>query len=71
MSLYGNRGVHGQTVDAIARRVLSGELAQDATLDLIALQAEFGVSLTVMRARPRRAALAVQRGVWRLAAAQP
>jgi GntR family galactonate operon transcriptional repressor len=49
MSLYGNRGVHGQTVDAIGRRVLSGELAEDETLDLTALQAEFGVSLTVMR----------------------
>ena len=49
MSLYGNRGVHGQTVDAIARRVLTGELPEDATLDLTALQAEFGVSLTVMR----------------------
>ena len=49
MSLYGNRGVHGQTVDAIARRVLSGELPEDATLDLTAMQAEFGVSLTVMR----------------------
>jgi GntR family transcriptional regulator, galactonate operon transcriptional repressor len=49
MSLYGNRGVHGQTVEAIARRVLSGELPEGATLDLAALQAEFGVSLTVMR----------------------
>jgi len=49
MSLYGNRGVHGQTVDAIARRVLSGELPEGATLDLAGLQAEFGVSLTVIR----------------------
>ena len=49
MSLYGNRGVHGQTVDAIARRVLSGELAEGATLDLGALQEELGVSLTVLR----------------------
>jgi GntR family transcriptional regulator, galactonate operon transcriptional repressor len=49
MSLYGNRGVHGQTVDAIARRVLSGEWPEGATLDLTALQAELGVSLTVLR----------------------
>ena len=49
MSLYGNRGVHGQTVDAIARRILSGGLAEGATLDLAALQAELGVSLTALR----------------------
>jgi GntR family galactonate operon transcriptional repressor len=49
MSLYGNRGVHGQTVEAIALRVLSGDLPEGATLDLAALQGEFGVSLTVMR----------------------
>jgi GntR family galactonate operon transcriptional repressor len=49
MSLYGTRGVHGQTVDAIARRVLSGEVPEGATLDLAALQEELGVSLTVLR----------------------
>ena len=49
MSLYGNRGVHGQTVDAIARRVLSGGLPEGATLDLTALQAELDVSLTALR----------------------
>jgi GntR family galactonate operon transcriptional repressor len=49
MSLYGSRGVHGQTVEAIALRVLSGELAEGATLDLGALQTELGVSLTALR----------------------
>ena len=49
MSLYGNRGVHGQTVDTIANRVLSGALPEGATLDLPALQAELGVSLTALR----------------------
>lgn len=49
MSLYGSRGVHGQTVEAIARRVLSGGLPQGATLDLVALQAELDVSLTALR----------------------
>jgi GntR family transcriptional regulator, galactonate operon transcriptional repressor len=49
MSLYGSRGVHGQTVEAIAGRVLSGELAEGATLDLVALQAELDVSLTALR----------------------
>jgi DNA-binding FadR family transcriptional regulator len=79
MSLYGNRGVHGQTVDAIGRRVLSGELPEDATLDLAALQAEFGVSLTVMReslkvlaakglvgARQKRGTYVRQRADWNL-----
>jgi DNA-binding FadR family transcriptional regulator len=46
---YSRRGVHGQTVEAIARRVLSGEIAEGATLDLVALQAELGVSLTALR----------------------
>jgi GntR family galactonate operon transcriptional repressor len=79
MALYGNRGIHGQTVDAIGRRVLSGELAEDATLDLAALQAEFGVSLTVMReslkvlaakglvgARQKRGTYVRQRADWNL-----
>jgi len=79
MSLYGNRGVHGQTVDAIARRVLSGELPEGATLDLAALQAEFDVSLTVIReslkvlaakglvdARQKRGTYVRQRADWNL-----
>jgi GntR family transcriptional regulator, galactonate operon transcriptional repressor len=49
MSLYGSRGVHGQTVEALALRVLSGELPEGATLDLGALQTELGVSLTALR----------------------
>lgn len=79
MSLYGNRGVHGQTVDAIARRVLSGELPEGATLDLTALQAELGVSLTALReslkvlaakglvdARQKRGTFVRQRSDWNL-----
>jgi GntR family galactonate operon transcriptional repressor len=79
MSLYGNRGVHGQTVEAIARRVLSGELPEGATLDLAALQAELGVSLTVIReslkvlaakglvdARQKRGTYVRQRADWNL-----
>jgi len=79
MSLYGNRGVHGQTVDAIARRVLSGGLPEGATLDLAALQAELGVSLTVLReslkvlaakglvdARQRRGTYVRERADWNL-----
>lgn len=49
MTPYARRGVHGQTVETIARRVLSGEIAEGQTLDLTALQAELGVSLTALR----------------------
>jgi GntR family transcriptional regulator, galactonate operon transcriptional repressor len=49
MTPYARRGVHGQTVETIARRVLSGEIAEGETLDLTALQAELGVSLTALR----------------------
>ncbi|MFG3256825.1 FadR/GntR family transcriptional regulator [Streptomyces sp. NPDC048172] len=49
MSGYARRGVHGQTVEAIAHRVLGGQLGEGATLDLAALQAELGVSLTALR----------------------
>lgn len=49
MTPYARRGVHGQTVESLARLVLSGRIAEGATLDLPALQAEFDVSLTVLR----------------------
>ncbi|MFI1769967.1 FadR/GntR family transcriptional regulator [Streptomyces sp. NPDC020800] len=49
MVLYANRGVHGQTVEALARKVLSGEFAQGQILDLTALQRELDVSLTALR----------------------
>ncbi|WP_279579515.1 FadR/GntR family transcriptional regulator [Fodinicola feengrottensis] len=49
MGQYAGRGVHGQTVETIAGRILSGQLPEGATLDLGALQHEFDVSLTVMR----------------------
>ncbi len=49
MSGYARRGVHGQTVETMAHRVLSGRIAEGDTLDLGALQAELGVSLTALR----------------------
>ncbi|MEW2486534.1 FadR/GntR family transcriptional regulator [Streptomyces sp. NPDC048411] len=49
MTPYARRGVHGQTVEILARRVLSGEIAEGATLDLVALQDELDVSLTALR----------------------
>ncbi|MBI0296366.1 FadR family transcriptional regulator [Streptomyces sp. PRKS01-29] len=49
MTPYARRGVHGQTVAALARRVLSGDLPEGSTLDLVALQSELDVSLTALR----------------------
>ncbi|MBP0456757.1 FadR/GntR family transcriptional regulator [Streptomyces montanisoli] len=49
MTPYARRGVHGQTVEALARRVLSGRIPEGATLDLVALQGELDVSLTALR----------------------
>jgi GntR family transcriptional regulator, galactonate operon transcriptional repressor len=49
MTPYARRGVHGQTVEALARRVLSGQIPEGATLDMAALQTELDVSLTALR----------------------
>ncbi|MFD0067051.1 FadR/GntR family transcriptional regulator [Streptomyces sp. NPDC056690] len=49
MTPYARRGVHGQTVETLARRVLSGEVPEGATLDMAALQSELDVSLTALR----------------------
>ncbi|WP_326558838.1 FadR/GntR family transcriptional regulator [Micromonospora sp. NBC_01796] len=49
MAQYARRGIHGQTVEVLARRILAGEIAEGATLNLAALQQELDVSLTVLR----------------------
>ncbi|WP_209646652.1 FadR/GntR family transcriptional regulator [Kibdelosporangium banguiense] len=49
MADYQLRGVHGQTVAALAGRILSGEIPEGATLDLTALREELDVSLTALR----------------------
>lgn len=49
MAEYQLRGVHGQTVEALALRVLSGRIPEGATLDLTALREELDVSLTALR----------------------
>jgi GntR family galactonate operon transcriptional repressor len=43
------RGIHGQTVETIAGRILSSEYPEGATLDLPSLRAELEVSLTALR----------------------
>lgn len=49
MAVYSHRGVHGQTVRELARRILSGSVAEGETIDLAALEAELGVSRAVVR----------------------
>jgi DNA-binding FadR family transcriptional regulator len=79
MQQYAARGVHGRTVEVIAQRILTGQLGEGATLDLGALQAEFDVSLTVLRealkvlaakgmvdARPKRGTFVRPRADWSL-----
>lgn len=49
MPEYSARGVHGQTVEALAERILSNRLPEGAILDLPALREELDVSLTALR----------------------
>ncbi|MFI1092529.1 FadR/GntR family transcriptional regulator [Streptomyces sp. NPDC020917] len=79
MAQYAARGVHGRMVQLMAERILTGELAEGATLDLLALQREFGVSRTTIRealrvlaakglvdARPKRGTFVRSRADWNL-----
>ncbi len=79
MPAYSERGVHGQTVALIAQRILSGDPAEQETIDVVALQAELDVSLTVVRealkvlaakglvdARQRRGTFVRPRADWNL-----
>jgi GntR family transcriptional regulator, galactonate operon transcriptional repressor len=43
------RGVHGQTVETLASRILSNEFSEGSVLDLPALREELDVSLTALR----------------------
>jgi DNA-binding FadR family transcriptional regulator len=49
LAQYASRGVHGQTVEVIARRILAGEITEGQTLNIVALQEELDVSLTALR----------------------
>ncbi|MBO2465346.1 FadR/GntR family transcriptional regulator [Actinomadura violacea] len=49
MVRYSERGLHGQTVQEIARRILGGELDPGDTIDVAALGDELDVSLTALR----------------------
>jgi len=43
------RGIHGQTVEILASRILSNEYPEGATLDMTLLREELEVSLTALR----------------------
>lgn len=49
MAEYPGRGVHGQTVELLARRILSGELDEGDILDIPALESELDLSRTALR----------------------
>lgn len=49
MASYAGRGVHGQVVELLGSRVVSGEIGEGDTLDLRALAEELDISLTVIR----------------------
>ncbi|GAB3052884.1 FadR/GntR family transcriptional regulator [Sediminivirga luteola] len=49
MKSYTGRGVHGNTVEILGARIVSGGLAPGQTLDLNAIGAELDVSLTALR----------------------
>lgn len=79
VSHYSNRGVHGQVVDLLGRRIMVGELPSGSSLDPEELMVESGVSRTVIRevlkvlaakglvdARPRRGTFVTERSSWHL-----
>ncbi|MYW92020.1 FadR family transcriptional regulator [Amycolatopsis rubida] len=49
MTDYRPRGLHGQTVETLAARILSGEWHEGMVLDLPALREELDISLTALR----------------------
>ncbi|QBI53682.1 FadR/GntR family transcriptional regulator [Streptomonospora litoralis] len=49
MAAYSERGVHGQTVQLLGERVVSGRIAEGETIDLAALSGELDLSLTAIR----------------------
>lgn len=76
---YDGRGLHGEIVEALGRRIIAGEVKQGSTLDVAELEGELDVSRTVLRealrvlkakglvdARPKRGTFVRARADWRL-----
>ncbi|PRY02569.1 FadR/GntR family transcriptional regulator [Allonocardiopsis opalescens] len=79
MRSYKGRGLHGQVVEAVGRRIVQGHYTDGLTLDMEELRREHDVSLTVIRetlkvlaakglvdARQRRGTFVLPRGRWNL-----
>ncbi|MFD4193724.1 MULTISPECIES: FadR/GntR family transcriptional regulator [Amycolatopsis] len=49
MTAYSGRGVHGQTVATLGARIVAGEIAEGAVIDLAELGRDLDVSMTVLR----------------------
>jgi DNA-binding FadR family transcriptional regulator len=76
---YRGRGLHGEVVELLGRRILSGDLADGETLDVAGLEQQLDVSRSVLRealrvlkakglidARPKRGTFVQPRTEWRL-----
>ncbi|MCW6003677.1 FCD domain-containing protein [Micromonospora sp. CPCC 205371] len=76
---YRGRGLNGDVVEVLGRRILSGEFAGGQTLDVPGLEQELDISRTVLRealrvlkakglvdARPKRGTFVLPRSEWRL-----
>jgi GntR family transcriptional regulator, galactonate operon transcriptional repressor len=76
---YPKRGLHGRVVQVVGQRIVQGILAPDDPIDVASLEAEFGVSRTVVReslkvlaakglvdARPKRGTFVRPREDWSL-----
>ncbi|MFE3515247.1 FadR/GntR family transcriptional regulator [Streptomyces sp. NPDC059166] len=49
MAAYAGRGIHGQVVEKLGYRIVSGRISQGDTIDVRSLTEELDISLTVMR----------------------
>jgi GntR family transcriptional regulator, galactonate operon transcriptional repressor len=76
---YGGRGLHGQTVEAVANMIFAGEFREEDGIDVAALQERLGVSSTALRealkvltakglisARPKHGTFVRPRSDWNL-----
>jgi GntR family galactonate operon transcriptional repressor len=76
---YHGRGLHGEVIEELGRRILAGEVAEGETLEPTELEAELDVSRSVLReafrvlkakglidARPKRGTFVQPRTEWKL-----
>ncbi|MEV0398548.1 FCD domain-containing protein [Actinoallomurus sp. NPDC050550] len=79
MASYSGRGLHGQTVEAVANMIFTGEFSDEDCIDIARLQDRLGVSSTALRealkvlaakglisARPKRGTFVRPRADWNL-----